>query len=247
MSLKIVCSFSILGFILAAREPDATDILRQIARTYSGIKSQSFEATVVLDLKTSSMRLEIPMTAAMTRPGKVRFEMNNPMLSSQTISDGRNTWKYVARFQQYTRTPAAPGTLPMMDGPGVLLAGERILDQLQSARLLRQEKLIVDAREVDCDVIEAAYSPDTADVSVGIVKTFWVDRSRRLLLKVSLQKKISAPGGSFEMQESISVSSVRLNEPLAESLFAFVPPEGAREVADLTPPASRAPAPVKDR
>jgi outer membrane lipoprotein-sorting protein len=194
-------------------------------------------------MKTNPMRVEIPMTGAMVRPGKVRLEMNHPMMSSQTISDGRNTWKCVARFQQYTRQPVSQGVFPMSDGPGGILAGENVLDRLQTAKLLRREKLSVDGQEVDCDVIEAEYSSKPGDPSGREgPKTFWVDRDRSVILKTSFLAKIVSPaGGAQEMTESITVTSIRLNQPVPESLFAFAPPEGAREVDELIPPGMKAP------
>ena len=246
MTLRLAFVVSLAGFALTAQERSGEAILRQVAQTYKGIKSQTFEATVVLDTKTNSMRMEIPMTGAMVRPGKVRFEMNNPMMSSQTISDGRNTWKYVAKFQQYTRKTASPGVFPMSDGPGDILAGENVLDRLQTAKLLRREKLSVDGNEVDCDVVEAEYSSQPGDPSgQERRKTFWVDRDRSVILKTSFAANFTAPGGApLDMTESITVTSIRLNQPVAESLFAFVPPDGAKEVDELMPPGMKsAPAP----
>jgi outer membrane lipoprotein-sorting protein len=243
MSRYFLVVFCLFGSALTAQEPSGDAMLRQVAQTYRGIKSQAFEATIVLDMKTNPMRMEIPMTGAMVKPGKVRFEMNHPMMSSQTISDGRNTWKYVARFQQYTRKPASPGVFPMSDGPGDILAGENVLDRLQTAKLLRREKLSVDGQKVDCDVIEAEYSSRPGDPSGReSPKTFWVDRDRSVILKTSFLAKIpSSTGGPLEMTESITVTSIRLNQPVPGSLFVFAPPEGAREVDELMPPGMKAP------
>ena len=131
----------------------------------------------------------------------------------------------------------------MSDGPGDILAGAKVLDRLQNAKFLRQEKLSVDGKDVDCDVIEAEYEPNFADrTRQEGPKTFWVDRDRSVILKTSYLLKINsaASGGPLEMDQSITVTSIRLNQPVPDRLFAFVPPEGAREVDELVPPGMKA-------
>jgi outer membrane lipoprotein-sorting protein len=223
----------------AAQEPTATSILQRVAQTYKDLKSQSVEATMVLEVRDH--RIEVPITGATTKPGKLRLEVHNAMVGSQTISDGRNLWQYVAGFQQYIRKPAKPGLYPMTDGPGDILAGENILDRLKAARRLRQEKLRVDGKDIECDVIEAEYTPAPGDVpKQNGPKTIWVERQRHTILKVSaIVNMPSVPGG--EALESITVTSIRLNPTLPDSLFTFVPPKEAQEVRAFLPPVGRAP------
>jgi len=244
MTSHFAIALVLFGLALTAQEPDASTILRQVAQTYQEVKSQSVEATFVLDRKTSPMRIEIPISGTILKPGRVRLEVNSPMMGSQTISDGRSTWMYVARFQQYTRKPVSPGIFPMSDGPGDIFAGENILDRLKTAKLLRQERLSVDGREIDCDVVQAEYSPRPGDQprQTG-PKTFWVDRRRSIILKTSSLLRIDSPrfGGPLEMTQSITVTSIKLDGPLPDSLFVFVPPEGAREVDEIMPPGMKAP------
>jgi outer membrane lipoprotein-sorting protein len=247
MSLRFTLTFVLsVCHVLKAQEPSATAILSQVAQTYQGIKSQSVKATIVLDMKASPMRMEIDITGAVVKPGKVHVEFSNSMIGSETISDGRNIWKYVARFKQYTRKPTSPGIFPVSQGPGDILAGENVLDRLQSARLLRSDKLPVDGKEIDCDVIEAVYEPVAGDkTGQEGPKTLWVDKHRRIILKASslIRMQPSPRAGALEMTQSITVTSIRIDDPLPDSLFVFVPPDGAREVAELTPPGMTAPAP----
>jgi outer membrane lipoprotein-sorting protein len=239
MSPHFVSAFFLSGCLaLAAQELTATDILRRVAQTYKDAESQSVEATMVLEI--SAHRMEIPVNGAVLRPNKLRLEVHNAMVGSQTISDGQYTWQYVAGFQQYTRKPASPGLFPMTDGPGDILAGEKVLDRLQTAKLLRQEKLSVDGNKVDCDVIEAEYTPKSGDKpQQNGPKTIWVDRQRGIILRISTVLRMkSLP--MDEVLESITVTSIKLNESLSDSLFVFRPPQEAKKVDDFMTPVGKA-------
>jgi outer membrane lipoprotein-sorting protein len=247
MSRYSLIVFCLFGCALGAQEPGKA-ILRRAAETHKSIRSESFEAMVVMQTQSSSMRMEMPMTGAMVRPGKLRLDMKNAMLSSQTISDGRNTWKYVPAFQQFTRKPETLKVFSMSEGPGDIVAGENLLVGLRSAKLLRREKLPVDGQEVECDVVEAEYAAAPNSSGEEAIKTFWVDRDRNVILKLSFATKIGSPGSRpLEVTETITITSIRLDQPIAESLFAFVPPAGAAEVDELMPPANRTPAPAEKK
>jgi outer membrane lipoprotein-sorting protein len=195
------------------------------------------EATVTMDIKTH--RIQIPIVGAIVKPDKFYFEVVNSLIGSRTISDGHNIWKYVAAFQQYTKGSASPGILPIAEGPRDILAGERVLDGLQSAAHLRREELSVDGKQVDCDVVEATYEPDASrNPGQDTRKKLWVDVRRGLILKVSSLIRMGSPetGGTREIAQSVTVTSIKLNEPLRDSLFVFVAPEGVKEVAELAPP-----------
>jgi len=246
MSLRIAPVFFLsVGFTVMAREPSGTAILRRAAEAYKSLKSESVEATVVTEMKT--FRTETPIAGWIARPGKLRFEVTNSMIGSQTISDGRSTWKYVPSFGQYTRTPAFPNIFPVPEGSADILIGAHIMDRLHSAKLLRREKLTVDGKPVDCDVIEAAYTPERPNPGPPRTKTFWVDIRRKLILKASslVRMDSSEAAGPLEMAQSISVNSIKLNTRMPDSLFVFIPPEGAREVSELTPPGGKPQAPPK--
>jgi outer membrane lipoprotein-sorting protein len=228
MPLRIVSGLIFCCCALAAEDGSGVAVLRRAAQAYRSLRSESFKATVVMD--TKGHRIEVPISGAIARPGRVRFEVINSMIGSQTVSDGRSVWKYVPSFGQYTRKPATQDAFPVADGAADMFTGEKILDHLQSAKLLRREKLKVNGKQADCDVIEATYT--------GGKKTFWVDVHRGVILRgaSSISMDYSQGGWEREMAQTITVTSIRLNEPLRESLFVFVPPEGAREVDELIPP-----------
>jgi outer membrane lipoprotein-sorting protein/peroxiredoxin len=225
--------------VLTAQDPDANAVLGKVAQTYKSLKTQHTEAIVVTDMKAQGMRIEMPVTVAVVKPDKLRVEIKNPMMGSQTISDGQSTWMYVAMLKQYTKKAASPGVSSMSSGPGDLLQGEKVLDRLQSAQVVRQEKLSLEGQEIDCYVIEAEYTPKAGDqVGQEGPKIFWIDKTRSVILKAAstMKMKSSPMGGPMEMTQTVTVTSIKLDERLPDSLFVFVPPDGAKEVDELTPP-----------
>ena len=236
MSLRTLSAFFSVCFGLMAQESVGTAILRHAAQVYGRLRSESVEAIVIMNMDTH--RIEIPIVGARTRPDKFHLEVVNSVIGSHTISDGHNIWKYVASFQQYTKAPASPGVIPIEDGPRDILAGERVLDRLQSAVRVRREKLSVEGKQVDCDVIEATYEPiESGNPGKDPRKTFWIDVRRGVILKVFSRIRMdSETGGGREIAQSVIVTSIKLNEPIRDSLFVFVAPVGAKEVAQLEAP-----------
>jgi outer membrane lipoprotein-sorting protein len=248
MSLRLVFACSLAAFALPAQEPSAESILKQVAQTYRGIRTESIEATLVLVANANAMRIEIPVTGARRGPGEVRIEAKNPMMGTQTVSDGKHVWKYVDRFQQYTKKPASEGMDAATQGPGRILAGEKVMDGLVKSNLLRREKVPVAGKEIECDVIEAVYSgTEDGQPKREESKTYWVDRDRSVILKMSFPLMVPSSGGRLEMTQTIAVNSIRLDQPLSDSLFVFTPPAGAREVAEFTPVATKPPLPQREK
>ena len=226
----------------AAQEQDAATILRKVEQTYKDLKSQYIEATIVIDMKTQGMRMEMPTTMAILKPDKVRFEIKNPMMGTQTVSDGQNTWMYMAMLKQYTKKKAARGPSSPSGGPAEILTGEKVMDRLKTAKLLRQEKLSVNGTETECYVLEAEYMPNKGDEpGEEGPKTFWVDKERSVILKAAtiMKSKSSPMGGPMEVAQTATVTSFKLNDLLRDSLFVFVPPDDAKEVDELTPPGTK--------
>jgi outer membrane lipoprotein-sorting protein len=248
MSLRLVFACSLSVFALPAQESPAEAVLRQVAQTYREIRTESIEATLVLVANANAMRIEVPMTGARRGPGEVRIEARNPMMATQTVSDGKQVWKYVDQFQQYTKKPATAGMDSITKGLGQILAGEKVMDGLVKATLLRREKLSVAGKDIECEVVEAVYAKtEDGQPRQEESKTYWVDRSRGVILKMSFPLMVPSSGGRLEMTQTIAVNSIRLDQPLSDALFVFTPPAGAREVAEFTPVAAKPAIPQREK
>jgi TonB family protein len=230
--------------------PDAKALLRQVAETYKNLRSYHFEGRYTqeqvvesMGLKDESKREELFVNAAI-KPDRSRIESKNTNFSVTSVSDGKTKWVYAPGANEYTKTQEFPvklvtGRLPAEPEAHLaratnLLAGfSRVADRLSEARIIGEEKLEIGGRQVDCIVIEADYV--TASVqSNDWTRKLWIDKSRNVVLREIQQTRVKAPWGrtiNTKMTYVFTIASV--GEQVPETLFAFVPPEGAKEVAEL--------------
>jgi peroxiredoxin len=68
------------------------------------------------------------------------------------------------------------------------------------------------------------------------LKTYWVDKTRTVIVRESSERKQRLMGTPVTSSILLAFSVVKVNQPVPDTLFAFVPPEGAREVEAFGPP-----------
>ena len=85
-------------------------------------------------------------------------------------------------------------------------------DFTAGSKFLREEAVEYAGAKVDCYVLTAAQRRG------GVTYTWWVDKQNFRILRED------SPGSS------VMFKSVKLDEPLPDSLFKFVPPPGARKI-----------------
>ena len=236
--------------------PDAKVILKQVAETYKNLRSYHFEGRYTLEQVTESVGLkdefkreELFVNAAI-KPDRSRIESKNTHISVTSISDGKTKWVYAPGPNEYTKTEEGPVRL-VTDGPVKdsapmahlanaknLLAGySRVDDRLGVAKIIGEETLEIGGRRSDCFVIEAYYfAASTGSQTSTKTRKLWIDKSRNIVLREIQQTEAKMPWGraiNSKMTYIFTVATV--GEPITETLFTFVPPEGAKEVAELMP------------
>src|SRR5262245_34892878 len=237
--------------------PDAKAILKQVAETYKNLRSYHFEGRYTLEQVTESIGLkdefkreELFVNAAI-KPDRSRIESKNTHISVTSISDGKMKCLYAPGPNEYTKTGEGPVRL-VTDGPVKdsvpmahlanatnLLAGySRVSDRLGVAKIIGEETLEIGGRRSDCFVIEAYYfAASTGSQTSTRTRKLWIDKSRNIVLREIQNTEAKMPWGrtiNSKMTYIFTVATV--GEPIPETLFTFVPPEGAKEVAELMPP-----------
>src|SRR5262249_25661738 len=76
-----------------------------------------------------------------------------------------------------------------------------------------------------------------ASISEGVI-TLWIDKEVGINLQytMSIKAQTGPQTAATQMQVRTVTKTLKLNEPLADSLFTFVPPSDAREVAAFSGP-----------
>jgi outer membrane lipoprotein-sorting protein len=228
-------------------QKDAHELLKKVSETYGTLTSYHFEGAMITKTKAAGIetKIEIPITLSAVKPGKMRYEMKNPMMGMLMIFDGQAFWTYTPAFKKYTRKVigefAGENIDPMELGVGALLtagitAYYRLAERIKEAKIVREELVEVNGKSVDCYVVEVSYELSTKPTDrEPAAKTFWIDKARYIVLRETSAQKIDAPlfGGDMQTTQTTSFRIAKINESPADTLFIFTPPEDAKEVEEL--------------
>ncbi len=240
---------------LQTAAPDAKAILKQVAETYKNLKSYHFEGRLTTEQVNESMGLrderkaeELFVNAAI-KPGRYRIESKNANFSVTHVSDGKTKWVYAPSINEYAKKAAEAGADNLVLGRdplasfaagavNMLTSVSNIADRVREAKITGEEKLEIGGQKVDCLVIEAYYSAvSTASQSNTHIRKLWIDKARNIILRQIQHNKSKTPWGTTMESKMTHIFTVaRMGEQVPETLFAFTPPEGAKEVAELNSP-----------
>jgi len=185
--------------------------------------------------------IDAPFTVAYQRPGKLRDEFRNPSGAMLQVSDGTERYEYLAQIQQYRRHGRPASDAAVADGTaggnfafgtGLVKMFGQIADSALTVTRLADEPVTIEGAARPCVVLEATYpahSPGPGSPAEG-PRTYWIDRRDHRLLRVRSTLTRNSPEGPVKVEQVTEFDRVRLGEPIADSLFAFTPPAGARLV-----------------
>ncbi len=245
MSRRIATALGLGALVLvavahAAAPPDAAAILRRVERAYRGFTSFEFTAlvSVALSRAGTSQAFDYRFFSAAARPNRFRNQIDNPAGGATIVSDGKSLVTYASEVKQYTRKPA-PRAVTGVDSTGRLAGPSSpvaryfgITSGLRRATWLRAERVPIGADAVECDVVAAEYE-HAEGVNARYAPTiYWIDRGRSIVLRESTFVSVEGVDstGSGEMAQSTTYLAAWVNQPIADSVFAFRPPAGAQEV-----------------
>ena len=201
---------------------DVREALAKIADTYSSAAEYEF---VVRTTSTAPGSSPFFLHIAAKRPNRLRMEISvtgfksNPSANPDdavTVADGEFMWEYSPKARQYSKR-TGPASIDRLEEQW-FARFRNAAKAAGRARVLREESLEVGGSSVACWVIEII------DESKSNYYTWWVDKSRYLVLREDLTK------GRF--QESAVYTVARVNEALPPGLFVFIPPAGSKHVED---------------
>jgi outer membrane lipoprotein-sorting protein len=220
--VALAAVFPILASVPGQAQFDVREALAKVSETYSSAAQYEFAIHT-----TSSDAASVPffLHVAVKKPDRLRMEVtlkerskSDPSANPDdaiTVADGEYTWIYSPKLAQYTKRKDASAFVSHAEEQ-LFVRYRNALRGAGRARALREESLELDGRSVSCYVIEIA------DDSRSELHTWWIDKSRYLVLREDLAK------GQY--RESAVYTVARMNEPLPLDLFVFSPPAGAKQV-----------------
>lgn len=234
----------------ATGTPEARAILEEVTRAYRGFDRYHFagDMHILVTVQGQPQNVEMPFTIAVSKPGKKRTEITNPMLRMLMVSDGETTWMYMPQLGQYTKktmsTIEEPGAAPTAIAAGTPVARYLAMsDGLTSSRVVTEQALDFEGAPRACWLVEATYQRPATPEMKASPTTFWVEKSRHIVLREStlVQLNNSPAGGPMTMNQVTTFDVARVNVPLPDSLFTFQVPEGARQVEEIAMPGMQQP------
>jgi peroxiredoxin/outer membrane lipoprotein-sorting protein len=225
----------------AASAPDARALLQQVSDTYRGLAGYQFEGEIVIKVNGGGVdtTMRVPLEVAADRGGRLRVNVRHPQMGGLMVSDGRQTTTYVYLYNQYTQKPAEAA----LDSAGRLKPppnspATRYFDPFQglvSASVTGERAIEVGGVSSPCWVVSCELAPPpafAADSAARSAVVLWVDQARSLVLRDSTTMRLHNPatGSSIASDQVTRFELVRVNEALADSLFAFEPPAGSKLV-----------------
>jgi TonB family protein len=220
------------GIATYAQPPDAETILNRARETFTNARTLEVRAVTV----TTTTGVDFEQTQrsglliASEQPGKYRIEPRG-MAGQTIVSDGQQSFTYASYIKQYTKAPVSSNfTEALLDSPAAPLAGLNNGRAVGSATVTGEEELQVDGAPRRCYVVEIKRPNDSGSAKV------WADRESFLILKsVTTQHMENWPPdlGAADMTATITVQTVKINQPLPPEMFVFVPPPTAKLVNNL--------------
>ncbi len=232
--------------------PDAMELLGRIGPSYRALSSYRYEGTVRIGMTGAGPEqiMDMPVVLAGDRAGRVHLDLRHPTMGGLVVSDGKQVTTYLYSLQQYMQkeSPAHADSAGLVPPPQNSPMA-RYFDALQGVRsavVTGPGTLTIEGRPVECWVVrtETAPPPQLAmDSTATAATTFWVDQARTLIVRdsTSVSMKNSQTGGRAVMSQISTFDVARTNEPLADSLFAFTPPAGAKLVTQFGPAETESP------
>lgn len=232
-----------------AQKQDGLDWIGKISRTYSSLSSYYIEAISINDQQQDESRdlTENPMVLAQARPGKFRLELKSPFMGASVISDGKTTWHYMAQGHQYSKGPADADKKeqnPFLP-ENYVEQYAKLADEVDIARLAGDETISFEGKAVECAVVEYTVKVSgpkavTAAKAAPQWHKLWIEKSRFLVLQESWSEPpMDFMGIEMKTSRKIVFKTIRINEPVPNSVFSFVPPKNALEVEEVVPPGGR--------
>ncbi|HEY1759567.1 MAG TPA: DUF2092 domain-containing protein [Bryobacteraceae bacterium] len=220
MRLGLLVLFAASAF--AQAKPDAAEILAKVKDTLKDIKSYDLDLEITVRDSTTGLEQSSGVrVASAIEPERYRVVYSGDDASGPEgtmIYDGSIFTVYLPVRNEYRTDAIVPDKLGRDAKPSKVNSDTgigqyvKLVERFASSHLLREESISNGGgAPADCYLIEKETGGK-----------MWIDKSNYHILRA---EEIDPDGTS-----SVAVIGLKLNEPLSDDLFKFVPPPGARNL-----------------
>lgn len=248
------CGVSIGAITPQQDQLTTATLIEKTFSAYEHLKSFYTEGKTTFSLTANGETQSIGFGTKMAfqRPNKFYTLFDHPTMGFEVICDGKVLYSYLPSLKQF-RKMNAPATIKEIDLEKVIAPGARaggllsiliaedpkstILRNTISAKMLNSEKLgdktyyVMQLEQSDKSKVNLYIEPDTF-----LIKRMYVDMTDAAKARSYPQ----TPPSDLKITLTENYEVIKSNEKLSEELFAFKPPEGAKEVKSFIPPKEEA-------
>ena len=232
----IALSALVLPSLCAQALPDADGLLKQNATALKEHRSMQYVSEMTIEMTPMNTKMTGEVSMAFQSPGKMRMDSKMQGIGITMVSDGETTYAYNSMFKQYVKQNAALGPEGIVSMMGVQMPDVSKIKAI--SKTLRDETIELDGQKHDCWVVESRIDKIEMPSVPGaqardMVMTFWFDKKLGVDLQMTTTMKMQMPTGEMGMNQKMVKKSIKFDEPLPDSFFAFTPPADAKEVPTL--------------
>jgi outer membrane lipoprotein-sorting protein len=218
----------VLRTALAQAQPDVTQILKKVSETYKAASDYELIADTTTHEPGTNNGVSGHMLFAFRSPNHYRMEGAMPGLGLNDsepgqaiiVHDGSAVWFYMLESNQYGSFPANKltddasdlGDLRPAAVDHFMMWRYRAATDFTASKFLREDAIEFSGAKVDCYVVSVSQKEG------GFTYTWWVDKQRFRVLRED-------DNGSSSVFKTI-----KLDGPLPDEFFKFVPPPGAERI-----------------
>jgi len=263
MWMSAVCLSALLALSWCARSasqtPSAETIVKQMMKKYQSLNAFEEIATDSRQQKRGAMQQQITLKARFVykKLNKFLYDIDDPQQGMLAMCDGKNFYFLLRPLNQYRKHPAPasmaevtrvePLFRTFMDPPA-FLRGEDPFKKVKSLKVVGSET--VSGQPTYHLRLEPILSQrltagqNNPPVSISVIVDLWIGKQDSLLYKMQRMSTVSRGEQSISSTEIETHTQMKVNHNVADSVFNFTPPKGAKEVKEFSLP-SAAGAPPK--
>jgi len=227
-----------------AADDAAEALLHETAKKYRTAEQYFFVASEETVTASGDVRRETMtmVVAAKHEDGRTRVEFDDRTNGGVAVFDGAHNWVYIPQARKYAQLPAGQAASQMPGGTDFEAVSRRYLQRYSGAdqrviqaEIVREEGVKLRDEGVLCDVVEISYNPPPGLREGKIDRTYWIAKDSKLIVQEHSVASMLQPSSTARVTvtQDIQFQSAKVDEPLDEELFEFIPPPGATEVESL--------------
>lgn len=218
--------------------PDGAALMKQSQAAMKAFHSLQFSSDMTMEMG-NGMKMSVTGGTAMVNPGKTRTETKVMGMTMLMVSDGETSWIYNSSNKQYVKKHAALGPAAIFSALGMSNVPDFSKVQTEQ-KTIGADSLDVDGQKHECWIVESHMGEMEVPAApgakmTGAVSKTWLDRKLLIALKADFALKMQMPQmpDPVEMHMVMTLKDLKIDQPVAESLFQFTPPADAREVDNM--------------